>query len=137
MVRLAARYAKDIAPYGHYSPGEFFNFLKGIPYHRDPDNEEFLQRPYYTLAGDRPGGDCDDKAICSGAYAIIHGYPFRFVAMGRSKDKPLHHVATDMRINGGWIHFDPTYSDQVMGKYLFKPEKSMVIGAWHGKVIGT
>lgn len=132
MVRLACRYHRDVAPWAGQAPTEFYDRLKKLPYNRDPEKKEFLQRPYYTLAGNRPGGDCDDKAIVAGAYAICNGYPFRFVAMGRSKDKPLHHVATDILIGGNWTHFDPTYSDQVFGKYLFKPERQMIIGAWHG-----
>ena len=91
---------------------------------------EFLQRPYFTFQSNRPGGDCDDKAICMGAWAALHGYPFRFVAMGRYKDKPLHHVATDIKLGTGWVHADPTYSTQVLGKYLFTPAKALVIGEW-------
>lgn len=132
MVRLASRYYRDVAPFAGMSPTEFYDKLKKIPYNRDPVTTEFLQRPYFTLAGNRPGGDCDDKAIAAGAYAICNGYPFRFVAMGRYADKPLHHVATDMLMHGSWTHFDPTYSDQVFGEHLFKPARQMIIGAWNG-----
>lgn len=132
MVRLASRYHTDVARFAGMTPPDFFNLVKKIPYNRDPTATEFLQRPYYTFAGNRPGGDCDDKAIVSGAYAICNGMPFRFVAMGRYKDKPLHHVATDMFMNGKWVHFDPTYADQVFGAHLFKPERQMIIGAWNG-----
>jgi hypothetical protein len=52
--------------------------------------------------------------------------------MGRYKDKPLHHVATDIFMSGKWVHFDPTYADQVFGAHLFKPERQMIIGAWNG-----
>lgn len=130
MVRLANRYKKDIAPYAHETLQQFYDRIRSIPYNKDPKGMEFLQRPYYTLAGNRPGGDCDDKAICMGAYASLHGYPFRFVAMGRYKDKPLHHVATDIKMPNGWVHVDPTYSTQVLGTYLFRPAKAMVIGEW-------
>lgn len=132
MVRLASRYHSDVAPFAGMAPTDFYDKLKRIPYNRDPEATEFLQRPYFTLMGNRPGGDCDDKAIVAGAWAICNGYPFRYVAMGRYKDKPLHHVATDICMNGQWVHFDPTYSDQVFNKYLFRPERSMVIGAWNG-----
>lgn len=137
MVRLASRYYQDVAPFASMAPNEFFDKVRRIPYNRDPHQTEFLQRPHFTLCGDRPGGDCDDKAIVSGAYAICNGYPFRYVAMGRFKDKPLHHVATDIFMGGRWIHFDPTYVDQVMGQYLFKPERQMIIGAWHGNFTRT
>jgi transglutaminase-like putative cysteine protease len=132
MVRLASRYFQDVASFAGMTPNSFFDYVKKIPYNRDPHQTEFLQRPYYTIAGNRPGGDCDDKAIVSGAYAVCNNIPFRFKAMGRYNDKPLHHVATDLFLNGNWVHFDPTYVDQVFGKYLFTPQRQMIIGAWNG-----
>jgi hypothetical protein len=137
MTQLSVKHCRDVAGFGHLSPLEYYDVLRRIPYNRDPDQTEWLQRPYFTLRGDTPGGDCDDKAICGGAYAVLCGYPFRFVAMGRYADKPLHHVATDMLINGEWTHFDPTYTSQVFGKYLFRPARSMIIGAWHGNFGGA
>lgn len=135
MVRLACRYHTDVAPYASLSPLEFYEKVKAIPYNRDPHQTEYLQRPYYTLRGQGGGGDCDDKAIVAGAYAVCNRIPFRFVAMGRYREKPLHHVATDLYLNGTWHHFDPTYTDQVFGRYLFPPERRMIIGAWNGSVI--
>jgi len=132
MVRLARRYYGDVAPQASMTWPDYFEFIKNIPYNRDPHNVEFLQRPLYTLMGNRPGGDCDDRAICVGAMAILRGEPFSFVAMGRYPDKPLHHVATNVMIEGKWRHIDPTYNGQVFGKYLFPPARQMVIGAWHG-----
>lgn len=137
MVRLAQRYAADLAPFAHNSPEEMFDTLKKIPYHEDPKGHEFLQRPYFTLRGDTLGGDCDDKAIVTGAFCVLHGWPFRFQAMGRYKDQPFHHVATDIMLGGKWLHFDPTYAHQILGKYLFKPERIMTIGAWNGEYIRT
>ena len=136
MVRLANRYANDVAPFAHHTPQEMFDLLKRVPYNRDPVGREFLQRPYFTLRGESPGGDCDDKAIVAGAYCILHGWPFKFQAMGKFSDKPFHHVATDILLNGDWVHFDPTYSHQLFGKYLFPPARKMTIGAWNGNYIG-
>lgn len=137
MVRLAEQYRGDVAPFAHMTLGQFFDKIRLIPYNRDPASTEFLQRPYYTLSGNRPGGDCDDKAICIGAYAVLHGYPFRFVAMGKQMGQPLHHVATDVMVNGQYVHLDPTYNTGVLGKYLFTPAKSLIIGAWHGNIGGA
>jgi hypothetical protein len=111
---------------------QFFDYIKNIPYNPDPKGREYLQRPLFTLMGDRPGGDCDDRAICVGAMAVLNRQPFNFVAMSRFADKPFHHVATNVRIGGKWVHIDPTYLGQVFGKYLFPPKRQMVIGAWHG-----
>lgn len=137
MVRLADKYRSDVAPFGHLTPQQFFDKIKNIPYNRDPHATEFLQRPYFTLAGNRPGGDCDDKAICIGAYAILHGYPFRFVAMAKNPNTSLHHVATDVMMGGQYVHLDPTYNQNIMGQYLFQPSRSLIIGVWHGKIGST
>jgi hypothetical protein len=76
--------------------------------------------------------NCDDRAICIGSFAYNLGMPFRFVAMARQNGNPLHHVATDVLMEGAWKHVDPTYNTQVMGKHLFRPARAVIIGAWNG-----
>ncbi len=120
MYRLASAWRDDMAPYASMSPQELFDFLKDIPFNADPDDEtgegmEFLQRSYYTVTQSGPGGDCDDKAICVGAWANLRNIPFRFVAVSRS-DEPLHHVLTELYIQGVWWNFDPTYAFNVLGR---------------------
>lgn len=116
MYRLASAWAEDMAPYASCSLIEIFNLLKSLPFNPDPEDTEFLQRPWYTLNQVGEGGDCDDKAICAGAWATLNGIPFRFVAVSKSKSEDLHHVYTEMYINGTWEAFDPTYAFNVLGR---------------------
>lgn len=118
MYRMARAWRQDMAGYATWPLSQIFNLLKNIPYRPDPPDEEFLQRPFYTLRSLGQGGDCDDKAIASGAWAALNGIPFRFVAASRFVDKPLHHVYTEMYIGTKWITFDPTYSFNVLGRSM-------------------
>lgn len=117
MYRMASAWKQDMAPYATLALSQVFNLLKSIPYRPDPPDEEFLQRPRYTLTRTGAGGDCDDKAIASGAWAHLNGIPFRFVAVSRyPRPALLHHVYTEMYIGQRWIAFDPTYSFNVLGR---------------------
>src|SRR4051812_30253481 len=71
MVRLSVAFRDDMAAYATASIPEVFGLLQRLPYRNDPEGVEFLQRPYYTLNGIGSGGDCDDKAICVGAWAAL------------------------------------------------------------------
>ncbi len=115
MYRIAFAWAEDMAPYVTLSLQELFDFLKSIPFHADPDDMELLQRPWYTINEAGQGGDCDDKMICVGAYCHLRGIPFRFVAVSRDQT-PLHHVLTELYIQGHWQIFDPTYAFNVLGR---------------------
>ncbi len=115
MARLAVAFREDMLPYANLGPQGVFDLLSGIPYHADPDSVEFLQRPYYTLSRSGGGGDCDDKAICVGAWASLNRYPFRFVAVSKSKAEPLHHVFAEIKIAGAWVPFDCTYVFNTLG----------------------
>lgn len=116
MHRLAFAFREDVLSYAHMSLDEFFSFVAVIPYVNDPDSVEFLQRPYYTLTGTGQGGDCDDKAIVMAAYAILHEIPYQFVAVAKEEGDDLHHVFTELQINGAWVPFDVTYAFNTLGQ---------------------
>ncbi len=115
MYRMATAWAQDMQMHSSKSMQEVFDLLRNIPYIPDPAGAEYLQRPFYTLNSWGGGGDCDDKAIAAGSWATLNHVPFRFVAVSRFTDKPLHHVFTEMYIQGKWINFDPTYSFNALG----------------------
>jgi len=127
MRELSVRYQTDVAMYGHLSFIEFYNLIKNIPYKEDPKKQEFLQRPYYTLTGRGKGGDCDDKCICIGAYCAMAEIPFRFVACGALDNGRLHHVIVEVLIDNQWVHVDPTYAFNTIGKQLHNYKRRMVI----------
>lgn len=116
MYRLAFAYRDDMAPYASMSLQELFDLLKNLPWTADPEDTEFLKRPFFTLHRMGPGGDCDDKMICVGAWCNLLGIPFRFVAVSKSLKDPLHHVVVEMYIQGTWELFDPTYAFNVLGR---------------------
>lgn len=126
MYRIAYAWRDDMAAYATLSLEELFDLLKNIPFNADPDDTELLQRPFWTLNQLGKGGDCDDKAICVGAYCHLNKIPFRFIATSMQKDGKLHHVLTEMYIRGRWLEFDPTYRFNVLGRPI-KPYTNRVV----------
>lgn len=116
MHAMVREYHTDMIPYSHLSLPEVFDRIKAVPYREDPPNEETLMRPYYTMNGLGWGGDCDDKCIALASWAFIHRIPYRFVAIRRPCKKHLHHVICELYIMDKWLHADPTYSFNVLGR---------------------
>jgi len=127
MHRMVAEFKNDMLPYVHLSLPEVFDVIKAIPFRPDPVDRELLQRPYYTMNNMGAGGDCDDKAICAASYAALVGIPYRFVAVRRADRIYLHHVFTELYINGRWIHADCTYSFCTLGCEREHYEERLVI----------
>ncbi len=127
MYRLAYAFRDDMAPYATLSLQELFDLLKNLPWNADPTDTEFLQRPWFTLNQTGPGGDCDDKMICVGAWCNLLGIPFRFTAVSTTLKDPLHHVVTEMYIGGTWELFDPTYAYNVLGRPISIYPQRMIL----------
>lgn len=127
MYRIAFAWKEDMAAYASMNLQELFDLLKNIPFNADPKDTELLQRPWFTLNQAGKGGDCDDKAIATGAWCHLRGIRFRFVAVSRSLKIPLHHVLTEMYLNGKWFEFDPTYAFNVLGRPLSVYPKRLVL----------
>lgn len=132
--RLAREYYRDLIPYTKFKPQEFFTVIQKMPYVRDPEGIEFINRPKISLAlaGTGHPFDCDDRAVLSLAYfkalnevnAIfgrVEQYETRIVVTGR-RSLP-HHVYIEYRQIGNpeWIPFDPTYPQNKYGVELFQP----------------
>ena len=113
---MVRRYRYDMLPYAHLTLSEVFGIIKAIPFRPDPPDEETLMRPLYTMQQRGWGGDCDDKAIALASWACNAGIPYRFVAVRRSDMPVLHHVFCELYIDGTWIHADPTYSFNTLGR---------------------
>lgn len=118
MYRIAYAWKDDMAAYATLNLSELFNLLKNIPFNADPVDTELLQQPFYTLNQMGRGGDCDDKAICVGAWCHLNKLPFRFLAVSTQANGELHHVLTEILYHGSWIEFDPTYRFNVLGRPL-------------------
>jgi len=129
MVEVVNRYYLDMMPLAHLPLIEAFDVIKKIPFRPDPLEEETLMRPYYTMNMMGSGGDCDDKAIALASYCKIKGLPCRFVAVRRPDQQILHHVFTEIYIdNAGWIHADPTYRFNTLGREREQYAEYVIIG---------
>lgn len=127
MYRIAYAWKDDMAAYASMSMSELFDFLKKIPFNADPLDTELLQRPFYTVNQLGRGGDCDDMAICVGAWCHLNRLPFRFLAVSMNPDGVLHHVLTEIFYRGSWIEFDPTYAFNVLGRPLKPYTKRLLL----------
>lgn len=116
MGRLAREYCGDMADLASMPPCDLFEYIKAIPYRKDPDGVELLQRPLSLRLEAARGADCDDRAIAVAAWAICARYPWRIVAVSRRPDYRLHHVFTEVLIGKNYIPIDPTYSTSTFGR---------------------
>jgi hypothetical protein len=116
MHQMVAQYKDDMLPYAHLSFWDVHEIIKNLPFRPDPLTIETLQRPRYTMEGSGLGGDCDDKAIALASWCELTGYPWRFVAVRRPDMPALHHVYPEVYIGNKWVHADPTYSFNTVGR---------------------
>lgn len=113
---LAETYQSDMAPYSHMSWLQVFDAIKALPYVPDAPLIEQVHRPFYTMNNYGVASDCDDRAICVGAFASLNRQNFEFWAVGRYFDQPPHHVLTIVYIDGQKVVIDPTYGTNLFGK---------------------
>lgn len=116
MHRMVETYYRDMLPYAHLSLEQVYDIIKSLPFRPDPETNETLMRPAYTMLMLGTGGDCDDKSIALAAYCRLVGIPYRFIAVRRADQKTLHHVFLECYIRNKWIHVDPTYRFNTLGR---------------------
>jgi hypothetical protein len=118
--KAAKVYAKDAPQESDVSFHEFYDYVRQLPYHADPEEIETLTRPGYTLNPEWEGPrDCDDKCLCLGAYCERNNIKWRIVVSGRGDF--AHHVYPEVKENGRWVAADATYPERsTFGKTLFK-----------------
>lgn len=122
MHEMVRCYHRDMLPWASMSLPEIFSLIASIPFRPDPEDEELLMRPMYTMNGLGNGGDCDDKCIALASWAYLNAIPYRFLAVRRPEENMLHHVVCELYIqdspglSGRWIHADPTYAFNTLGR---------------------
>jgi hypothetical protein len=120
MRQLVEKYYLDMAPWASLSLMSIFEIIKNIPFTSDPAGHEFIKRPLYTMRQWGPGGDCDDKMIALASWARLNKLIYNFIAVGVKKAGlniiPLTHVLLEIKIDGNWVHCDPTYAFNVCGQ---------------------
>lgn len=115
IVILSKMYAHDTEPFDKMQFDEFFNYVCDIPYRKDGQRDEIVQRPKYTFQNNF--GDCKKKAILIGAFCHRNGIPVRFCVMSALKNKEPHHIYNEVQTEGGeWITADATYAKNKLGE---------------------
>lgn len=103
----------------------FYKFVQAIPYLEDSNFSEVVGRPKYLLNPKTfKGLDCKKKAVLILSWALAHNIPSRLIASSQRPDKKIHHVFTQLKIEGEWKTVDPTYPQNQGGEILFssKPD---------------
>jgi hypothetical protein len=114
MARLSCKYKDDLGEMANWPLPKFFDYVKNLPYRKDPKNIESLSRPRFLLMQNWPWRDCDDKAILLGAWAASNYIPFRFLATAAKKNIPFHHVFIELEGKKNLL-LDSTYSKNIFG----------------------
>lgn len=108
--RMANAYKADLDPYLFENIFQVYNYVRALPYHKDPEGLETVSRPGFTLAGDWTlPRDCDDKTLIIIAAANRFGLPSRAIVCGEIPSP--HHVYPEVFLSGHWMPFDATYGD--------------------------
>lgn len=90
---------------------EFYDYVRNIPYDRDPVEKEIVSRPKYLLTMFK-SLDCKKKAILFGSFMRLKYGPgsYRFVLSSNRPDGNIGHIFTQIKMNGRWTNADATYS---------------------------
>lgn len=115
MHQMVRKYYHDMLPWAGLSLQEIYDVISNIPFRPDPETEEVIMRPRYTMSMRGYGGDCDDFAIALASWAYLNGIPYRFVAVRKPDRNVLHHVYPELYINNRWVTADATYNINTLG----------------------
>lgn len=89
---------------------EFHSIIKMLPYRQDMKPIEVVARPKHLLKHRALGLDCKKKGILIGSYLKINSIKYRFLGSSNRKNRRIHHVFPQAKINGKWHNVDATYS---------------------------
>ncbi len=93
---------------------QFFTIIKDIHYEMDEAPIEIVMRPIYLFSAEK--GDCKKKAIAISSYLKLKKIPYRLIASSSRKDKKIHHVFPQAKMNGEWVNVDATYPQYSIGQ---------------------
>jgi len=122
---------RDMDPYLAMDLFRFYNYIRALPYLRDPKGVETISRPAYVLSGDWQGPDgfapccrdCDDKTLAMISFCFAKNIPVRIVVAGQFPGV-AHHIYPEVNLSGKWIPADPTYPDRnSFAKKLYDEER--------------
>lgn len=94
---------------------EFFDYVKSMPYRRDPAGNEIIPRPAFIIKfAPEYGRDCKKQSILIGAWAKLNDLPYRLKVVSRNKRRKMHHIYPEIKINGKWLTADATYHNMLL-----------------------
>jgi len=98
---------------------EFFDFVKNIPYRRDPKPIEIVARPYYLIKHRALGLDCKKKGVLICSFLRIKNFKYRAIGSSSRPDFEIHHIYFELYDPNKktWRPVDATYKNNVLFKY--------------------
>lgn len=107
MYSMVEKFYGDIGEMALLPLEAYFNAVRSIPYRKDPPGTETVARPSAILR--MPAADCKKKSILIAAWCKANGIPYRLIACSALRNRRVHHVFPDARINGEYRPLDATY----------------------------
>lgn len=100
------------------SLSDFFDFVKNIPYRKDPSPIEIVARPYYILKYSHLGMDCKKKGTLIAAFLRYKNYKYRAIGSSQRPDKRIHHIFFQFYdpMKNIWTNADATYNTGKIGE---------------------
>ena len=92
---------------------EYFNFVKNIPYRKDPRPVEIVARPYYLIKHRKLGLDCKKKGCLIASYLRMKNYKYRAIGSSTRPDGNICHIYFELYDpkEKQWKPVDATYSN--------------------------
>ena len=103
-------------PLSRLSLSEFFDFVKNIPYRRDPKPIEVTSRPYFILKYRNLGMDCKKKNTLICAFLRMKNLKYRAIGSSSRPDHVVHHIYMEFfdQNKKEWRPVDSTYPENVL-----------------------
>jgi hypothetical protein len=98
------------------SLGDFYDFVRKLPYKKDTKPIEIVGRPKFILEELNGNADCKKKAVLMASFLKINKIPYRFIGASSRPDGAIHHIYPEARMSGEWIHVDATYPRYRIGQ---------------------
>lgn len=135
MTRMVVQYSGDLGDKAKWSLPRFYDYVRKLPYHPDPRNDERVSRPRFTLRPDWPDSrDCDDKSVLIGSWCFQNKIPFRFVCSSSRPDRHPHHVFVLGRFRNREHVIDATYPHNRLGEW---PNNLTLVQPLTGNIMQT
>lgn len=98
-------------PLSKLSLPDFFNFVKNIPYRKDPSPREIVARPYYIIKHRALGADCKKKGTLICSFLRIKNYKYRAIGSSTRPDGVICHIYFELYDpkEKQWKPVDATY----------------------------